>query len=133
MSNIVSQTKSIGRRLAIALLSLAMLLQGQVVLAMACHSDQGTSIEITLAESSVHEHHHDDQAHTPGHVNAESPSGMHPEQQECSHCVSCGVMNYFTCAESRDHSARFKSPSPSVFAGALSPGIIPDGLLRPPR
>lgn len=132
MHTIISRTTSLGHRLAIALLSLTLLLQGQAVLAMACHSDQGTQIgaaHTDVADSA----HHKDHMHERHDLSADSLPDMPLDQQDCAHCAGCCAMNYVTCTDACDAPARFKSPSPSVFTGALGPGNVPEGLLRPPR
>ena len=132
MSAIISRTTSLGRRLATALFSLALLLQGQAVLAMTCHGDQATQIEAAHTGFSA-DGHHDDHAHERHHLSIDASSDMQLDQQDCSHCAACGVMNYVSCTDARDVETQFKSPSPSVATGGLGPGDVPDGPLRPPR
>ena len=132
MSATISQTTSLGRRLATALLSLALLLQGQVVLAMTCHSDQDISIAVAQT-SSVMDEHHEDLAHEGPHLSVDSSSDNQRDQHDCAHCAGGCVMNYVTCKSAGDGSSHFKSPSPSVSTSHLGPGNVPDGPLRPPR
>ncbi len=129
----------VGRRFAAALLSLALLLQGQVVAAMDCH---GGHHEMTLQTQNVADviytvidreplgasdsavaadHHH------------EASSSQFSDQHSCSSCAACGVMNGVIASHSQSAPNTFKSPSPSVLATALLPGDAPEGPLRPPR
>lgn len=132
MSAIISRTTSLGRRLATALLSLALLLQGQAVLAMTCHSDQDMPLAVAQTSSAADEHH-ENHAHDGHDLSVDSSSETQLDQQDCAHCAGGCAMNYVTCNDAGDGYPCFKSPSPSISTGDLGPGNVPDGPLRPPR
>ena len=147
------------RRFIAATLFLVLPLQGQAVASMSCHSVQtaaAVSAQSPAAAPDVHHHAHvgvqaaeaasvqpsaESEGQVPVATAVQSADHHAPiqvgaaEPASCALCVACCMLstalpNY---SDSHSHSAVFKTPQLQAASPVMFAGVVPEGLLRPPR
>jgi hypothetical protein len=149
------------RRFFVVTLLLVLPLQGQAVASMSCHLVQGaglvsgtplpavnqahavnhseTAVQVSSADHSGHAHSHatpsNDQLILDGVDSELMPEGNTSTllTESCALCATCCMLSAALPTHAASHSDLFKSPQPQLLPPALLAGVVPEGLLRPPR
>ena len=125
------------RQFIAATLFLVLPLQGQAVASMSCHSVQtaALSAQITATVQPAHEHAPATLQATvkEAHAHHAPIQAGAAEPASCALCVACCMLSTALPKYSDSHSAVFKTPQLQAASPVMFAGVVPEGLLRPPR